>query len=75
MNQDQFNDLCITHGLAPSAPLREFTEAALKQFSATMLVENESCAQLCERMAARYVDLRRGALEMAAENIRARVNK
>ena len=34
--------------------------------------EREACAQLCERMAKRTEDIRRAALEMAAENIRAR---
>jgi hypothetical protein len=29
MTQDQFNDLCITYGLAPSRPLRELVDAAI----------------------------------------------
>lgn len=36
------------------------------------LEEREACAKLCEGMAIRYTDMRRAALEMAAENIRAR---
>ena len=36
--------------------------------------EREACAELCERMARRTEDIRRAALEMAAENIRARGN-
>lgn len=34
--------------------------------------EREACAELCERMARRTNDIRRAALEAAAENIRAR---
>ena len=34
--------------------------------------EHEACAKLCERMASRTQDIRSAALEMAAENIRAR---
>ena len=34
--------------------------------------EREACAQLCERMARRTEDIRRAALEMAADAIRAR---
>lgn len=34
--------------------------------------EREACAELCERMARRTEDIRRAALEMAAESIRAR---
>lgn len=36
------------------------------------LEERERCAKICEEMAIRYTDMRRAALEMAAENIRAR---
>ena len=36
--------------------------------------ERESCAKLCDRMAARCNDIRAAALESAAENIRARGN-
>ena len=34
--------------------------------------EREACAKVCERMARRTDDIRSAALEMAAENIRAR---
>ncbi len=34
--------------------------------------EREECAKVCERMAKRTQDIRSAALEMAAENIRAR---
>jgi hypothetical protein len=34
--------------------------------------EREACAMVCERMAKRTQDIRSAALEMAAENIRAR---
>jgi hypothetical protein len=37
--------------------------------------EREACAKLCERMASRTQDIRSAALEMAAENIRARGKK
>jgi hypothetical protein len=36
--------------------------------------ERESCAKVCDRMAARCNDIRAAALESAAENIRARGN-
>jgi hypothetical protein len=36
--------------------------------------EREACAQLCDRMAARYNDMRGAALESAAESIRLRGN-
>lgn len=45
----------------------------LREFAALVAVfEREACAQLCERMARRTDDIRRAALEAAAENIRAR---
>jgi hypothetical protein len=37
--------------------------------------ERESCAKVCDRMAARCNDIRAAALESAAENIRARGQK
>lgn len=36
-----------------------------------VLAERERCAAFCERYAQRFTDIRRAALEMAAENIRA----
>ena len=41
----------------------------------TILMEREACARLVEEMAARTEDIRRAVLEVAAENIRARVQK
>lgn len=37
-------------------------------------IEREECAKVCDRMAKRIPDIRSAALEMAAENIRARGN-
>ena len=42
------------------------------ELEAAVKAEREACAQLCERMAKRTEDIRRAALEVAAENIRAR---
>lgn len=42
------------------------------ELEAAVKAEREACAQLCERMARRTEDIRRAALEAAAENIRAR---
>ena len=47
----------------------------LERFAALVAAaEREACAELCERMARRInsLDIRTAALEMAAENIRAR---
>jgi hypothetical protein len=41
----------------------------------TILMEREACARLVEDMASRVEDIRRAVLEVAAENIRARVQK
>ena len=47
----------------------------LELFAAlAVAAEREACAQLCERMARRTEDIRRAALEMAADAIRARGN-
>jgi len=40
-----------------------------------ILMEREACARLVEEMASRVDDIRRAVLEVAAENIRARVQK
>tara|TARA_R110000868_G_scaffold175193_1_gene412146 strand:+ start:289 stop:486 length:198 start_codon:yes stop_codon:yes gene_type:complete len=37
-----------------------------------VLAEREACAKVCETMARRTNDIRRAALEIAAENIRER---
>ena len=42
------------------------------ELEAAVKAEREACAEVCERMARRTEDIRRAALEMAAENIRAR---
>jgi len=45
----------------------------LQKFAALVAAhEREECAQVCIRMADRCDDLRKAALEVAAENIRAR---
>jgi hypothetical protein len=44
------------------------------ELEAAVKAEREACAELCERMARRTQDIRKAALEMAAENIRARGN-
>jgi hypothetical protein len=49
-----------------------FTEQ-LEHFAARVAAaEREECAELCEEMARRHNDIRRAALEVAAEWIRAR---
>ena len=40
-----------------------------------ILMEREACARLVEEMASRVDDIRRAALEVAAENIRGRWQK
>lgn len=37
--------------------------------------EREACAKICEKMAARCNDIRKAALEVAAENIRGGINE
>ena len=50
-----------------------FTIDDLERFAALVAAaERDACAKLCERMASRTQDIRSAALEMAAENIRAR---
>ena len=52
------------------APIKE-----LERFAALVAaVEREACAKLCEEMARRHDDIRRAALEVVAEWIRARGN-
>jgi hypothetical protein len=51
------------------------SDEAIERFAALVAAaEREACAQLCDRMASRTNDIRSAALEMAAENIRARGN-
>jgi hypothetical protein len=55
-------------------PHDQFMEK-VKAFEALVRAdERESCAKVCDRMAARCNDIRAAALESAAENIRARGN-
>ena len=62
-------------------PLLEFDgkkhvhAALLRMFKLAVAEEREACAELCERMARRTDDICSAALEMAAENIRARREK
>jgi hypothetical protein len=47
----------------------------LKAFEALVRAdEREACAKVCDYMASRCTDIRAAALEVAAENIRARGN-
>jgi hypothetical protein len=49
------------------------TPEQLEQFASIIAAgEREACAKLCEEMARRHDDIRRAALEVAAEWIRAR---
>jgi hypothetical protein len=51
------------------------SDTNLKRFEALVRAdERESCAKVCDRMAARCNDIRAAALESAAENVRARGN-
>jgi hypothetical protein len=50
-----------------------FTAESLAHFAALVAAnEREACAKLCEEMARRHDDIRRAALEVVAEWIRAR---
>jgi len=42
------------------------------ELEAAVKAEREACAAICQQMARRTEDIRRAALEMAAENILAR---
>jgi hypothetical protein len=49
------------------------TPEELEQFASIVAAgERKACAELCEKMAQRHDDIRRAALEVAAEWIRAR---
>jgi len=50
-------------------------KAMVPAIEEAILMEREACARLVEEMAARTEDIRRAVLEVAAENIRARVQK
>ena len=63
----------IAQAMQDSAGNSWGNEAHFQRFAALVAAaEREACAQLCERMARRTEDIRRAALEAAAENIRAR---
>jgi len=47
----------------------------VEQVDLAVAAEREACAKLCEEMARRHDDIRRAALEVAAEWIRARGNE
>jgi hypothetical protein len=47
-------------------------KAAEKAIAVAIELEREACAKVCETMARRTNDIRRAALEIAAENIRER---
>jgi hypothetical protein len=49
MTDDQFKNLCIVYGFAPSRSLRELLDSATAQ---AVISEREACAQSCE---ARYM--------------------
>ena len=63
----------IAQAMQDSAGNSWGNEAHFQRFAALVIAaEREACAELCERMARRTDDIRSAALEMAAENIRAR---
>ncbi len=49
MTDDQFKNLCIVYGFAPSRSLRELLDSATAQ---AVISEREECAKVCE---ARYM--------------------
>jgi hypothetical protein len=49
MTDDQFKNLCIVYGFAPSRSLRELLDSATAQ---AVISERETCAKVCE---ARYM--------------------
>jgi hypothetical protein len=69
MTDDQFKNLCIVYGFAPSRSLRELLDSATAQ---AVISEREACAKMCE---ARYMgDNNREDMEArrCADAIRAR---
>jgi hypothetical protein len=69
MTDDQFKNLCIVYGFAPSRSLRELLDSATAQ---AVISEREACAKVCE---ARYMgDNNREDMEArrCADAIRAR---
>jgi hypothetical protein len=69
MTDEQFKNLCIVYGFAPSRSLRELLDSATAQ---AVISEREACAKVCE---ARYMgDNNREDMEArrCADVIRAR---
>ncbi len=65
MTDDEFERLATLYGFAPSRPLRELLEAAVK-------AEREACAKVCEELKlSRNTDWEIGTLD-CADAIRAR---
>ena len=62
MTDEEFERLATTFGFAPSKPLREMLDAAVK-------AEREACAKVCEEMHFRHFA---GPWKKQAEVIRAR---
>ena len=54
---------------------RQVKVAMVAAVENAILMEREACARLVEEMASRVDDIRRAALEVAAENIRGRWQK
>ena len=74
MNRDDIIRMaqeCELIGMRPH--LDGIYQESLERFADLVTAaEREACAKVCERMASRTQDIRSAALEMAAENIRAR---
>jgi hypothetical protein len=73
---DDFNKWWDEDVLTEDNPFNGGTPAywAWEGWCAAVKAERESCAKVCDHMAARCNDIRAAALESAAENIRARGN-
>jgi hypothetical protein len=72
----KFEQWWNTGAQSPNNPYKADSPAfwAWEGWQAGVGIEREECAQVCEHMAKRCSDIRTAALEMAAENIRARGN-
>lgn len=66
MTRDEFDQMLKAHGIVFVG------DAAWRVAQLVAAAERESCAKVCDHMASRCSDIRSAALEMAAENIRAR---
>jgi hypothetical protein len=67
MTDDEFERLATLYGFAPSRPLRELLEAAVK-------AEREACAKVCEQMPDLEHGWRANLPSDCAAAIRARTN-